>query len=77
MPESPFRPRQTLHPSLSVLARTRVTPRVTLVEKEACFCVLYHPLKPFLQVLPSHSATAHDSPGMGVNLVEPESLVCR
>lgn len=56
------------------LAATHAVPDTSSVQEQASLCVLYHPLKPFLQVLPGHGAAAHDCPLVRPDGVEPESL---
>ena len=44
------------------------------VQEESSLCILYHPLKPLLQILPGHGAAAQDVPFVCSDGVEPKSL---
>ena len=44
------------------------------VQEEAGFSILYHPLKPLLQVQPTHSAAAQNGPLVCLDGVESEAL---
>lgn len=72
-----------LHDCRTLLILTRVlfivldliiSLKLFLKQEQSCFCILYDPLKPFLQIQPRHGAAAHDSPLVCPDGVEPKSL---
>lgn len=44
------------------------------VQKQPAFCVLHHPLQPFVQPQARHGAARHDGPLVRLDGVQPESL---